>query len=126
MDGLGIAGKGLASGSYHYHVRLAALAQMTGGEIWGSHLVQALAAWTRPKNVACQASSLFLLLSIEICEKVAYNMLIKAAGTIADTYPFPAEVVHKKSAFALLERGCYFLCVSFRAATINPAVQVNI
>ena len=50
-------------------------------------------------------------------------MLNKVADTIAYTYPFPAKVVDKNSTFTLLERGCYFLWLTYsKIATISIAV----
>ena len=52
----------------------------------------------------------------------SYNMLIKGADTIVHTYPFPAKISVKNSTFTLLERGCYFLWLTYsKMATIRIA-----
>ena len=53
-----------------------------------------------------------------------YNILNKEADTIEYTYPFPAKIQVKNSTFTLLERGCYFLCVYVKIATISKAIDV--
>lgn len=53
---------------------------------------------------------------------LTYNILNKEADTIVHTYPFPAKYCTENSTFTLPERGCYFLCVKFRMATISKAV----
>lgn len=51
---------------------------------------------------------------------MAYNILNKEADTIAYTYPFPAKILVKNSTFTLLERGCYFLWLTYsKIATIS-------
>ena len=53
-------------------------------------------------------------------------MLIKEADTIAYAYPFPAKISVKNSTFTLLERGCYFLWLTYsKMATIRIAKDNN-
>ena len=52
-------------------------------------------------------------------------MFNKGADTIAYTYPFPAKMLVKNSTFTLLERGCYFLWLTYSkiATTSIPKVS---
>ena len=62
------------------------------------------------------------LLMLDASSDLVYNMLIKGADTIADTYPFPAKIVAKNSTLTLQERGCYFLWLTYsKMATIRIA-----
>ena len=52
---------------------------------------------------------------------IEYNILNKEADTIADTYLFPAKIIClKNNTLTLLERGCYFLWLTYsKIATIS-------
>ena len=55
-------------------------------------------------------------------------MLNKEVDTIVHTYPFPAKILVKNSTFTLLERGCYFLWLTYSkiATTSIPKVSNTI
>ena len=57
---------------------------------------------------------------VAIHARIVYNMLNKEVDTIVHTYPFPAKILVKNSTFTLLERGCYFLWLTYsKIATIS-------
>ena len=70
------------------------------------------------------APGLFQIM-VEKSAYMAYNILNKEVDTIVHTYPFPAKILVKNSTFTLLERGCYFLWLTYSKMATTRIAKVS-